>query len=60
MTKTSVFAKFLEEESGATAIEYALIAALIGVGLIAGATLFSGSLTGLFTDVDGDIVGAFS
>jgi len=59
MTKTSVFAKFLKDESGATAIEYALIAALIGVGIIAGATAFSDSLNGLFTDVDGDIVGAF-
>ena len=29
--------RFVKDESGATAIEYGLIAALIGVGLVAGA-----------------------
>lgn len=35
---TKLFARFLKDESGATAIEYGLIAALISVALIAGAT----------------------
>lgn len=35
---TKIFARFLKDESGATAIEYGLIAALISVALIAGAT----------------------
>jgi pilus assembly protein Flp/PilA len=30
---------FIEDESGATAIEYGLIAALIAVGIIAAATM---------------------
>lgn len=30
----SLFTRFLKDESGATAIEYALIAALVGLGLI--------------------------
>lgn len=35
---TKLFARFAKDESGATAIEYGLIAALISVALIAGAT----------------------
>jgi len=41
--------KFLKDESGATAIEYGLIAALIAVALITGATSLGGSITGLFS-----------
>ena len=59
MTKTALFSRFLKDESGATAIEYGLIAALIGVGIIVGARAFSTSVNGLFTDVDGEMVGAF-
>jgi pilus assembly protein Flp/PilA len=35
---TKLFARFVKDESGATAIEYGLIAALISVALITGAT----------------------
>ena len=59
MTEEKLFARFLEDETGATAIEYGLIAALIGVGLIGGARSFSTSLNSLFTDVDGEMVEAF-
>ncbi len=41
-------ARFVNDESGATAIEYGLIAALIAVGIIAAATALGGSLSGLF------------
>jgi pilus assembly protein Flp/PilA len=40
--------KFLVNESGATAIEYGLIAALIAVGIIAAATTLGNSLSSLF------------
>jgi pilus assembly protein Flp/PilA len=40
--------KFLSDESGATAIEYGLIAALIAVGIIAAATTLGNSLSSLF------------
>ena len=40
---------FLREEDGAAAIEYGLIAALIAVAIIAGASLLGTSLDGLFT-----------
>lgn len=38
MTFQNMYSKFLKDETGATAIEYALIATLIAVALIAGAT----------------------
>jgi pilus assembly protein Flp/PilA len=46
MTKT--FARFMNDESGATAIEYGLIAALISVALIGGAGLLGNSLNVAF------------
>jgi pilus assembly protein Flp/PilA len=39
---------FWRNESGATAIEYGLIAALIAVGIIAAATTLGNSLSSLF------------
>jgi pilus assembly protein Flp/PilA len=42
---------FLRDESGATAIEYGLIAALIAVAIIAGATAVGGSLSGTFNTI---------
>ncbi|WEX09393.1 Flp family type IVb pilin [Chelativorans sp. AA-79] len=48
---SKIFARFRKDEKGVTAIEYGLMAALIAVGVIAGATAlsngFSGALTGL-------------
>ena len=43
-----LFSRFMHDESGATAIEYGLIAALIAVGIIAAATTLGGSLSSLF------------
>ena len=40
--------RFVNDESGATAIEYGLIAALIAVGIIAAATSLGGGLSALF------------
>jgi len=42
---------FVRDEEGVTAIEYGLIAALIAVVLIAGATLVGTELNELFTDI---------
>lgn len=42
---------FLNDEDGATAIEYGLIAAMIAVGIIAAATVLGGSLSELFNRV---------
>ena len=40
----NVFKRFASDESGATAIEYGLIAALIAVGIISVLKLLGGSL----------------
>lgn len=47
--------RFLNDESGATAIEYGLIAALISVGIIAAATALGGSLQGVFNSLSGTL-----
>lgn len=48
---TKIFARFIKDESGATAIEYGLIAALISVALITGATALGGQLNVAFTNL---------
>ena len=47
----NIFARFAQDESGATAIEYGLIAALISVGIILAATALGGSLGNLFNGI---------
>lgn len=47
----SLITKFLKSESGATAIEYALIATLISVAIIGGATAVGNNLGTGFNDV---------
>ena len=43
---------FLKDKSGVTAIEYGLIAALIGVAIIGGATALGGGLDNMFNTVE--------
>lgn len=50
--------KFLKDESGATAIEYGLIAALVAVASIVALTSVGNSLSGLFNTVDTKLKGA--
>lgn len=52
---SNIFTKFLKDESGATAIEYGLIAALIAVAIITGAGLVGTSLDTKFTDIAGKL-----
>ena len=47
----NTLSRFLRDDSGATAIEYGLIAALIAVGIIAAATTLGGSLSDLFSRI---------
>jgi len=44
-----LFLAFLRSETGATAIEYGLIAALIAVGALAGISTAGNSIQGVFT-----------
>lgn len=47
----SIFSRFLKDESGATAIEYGLIAALVGVALIGALTALGTDLGNLFNSI---------
>lgn len=43
--------RFSSDERGVTAIEYALIAALVAVGIIAATTGLGDAISGLFNDI---------
>jgi pilus assembly protein Flp/PilA len=47
--------KFLKDESGATAIEYGLIAALVAVACIVALEAMGSSLSGMFNAVKGKL-----
>ena len=47
----TLFARFAKNESGATAIEYGLIASLISVAIIGALTTVGSNLTATFTSV---------
>lgn len=50
--------RYIEDESGATAIEYGLIAALIGVAMIAGARTLGTNLNTKFNGIATNITNA--
>ncbi|WP_024275351.1 MULTISPECIES: Flp family type IVb pilin [unclassified Hyphomicrobium] len=47
----NMFSRFVKDESGATAIEYGLIAAIVAVGIIAALSQVRGALQTTFTGV---------
>lgn len=49
------FCSFINDESGATAIEYGLIAALVSVAAIAALGAMGDSLTNMFDTVAGEL-----
>lgn len=51
----ALFNKFINDESGATAIEYGLIAALIAVACITAMTTVGAELEAKFTDVSDEL-----
>ena len=52
---TKIFARLMKDESGATAIEYCLIAALISVALIFGARALGNGLNEQFVFLNGEL-----
>ena len=50
--------RFVKDESGATAIEYGLIAALIAVAIIGALNSVTGGLNGVFARVTAALTGA--
>lgn len=53
-----MFAKFLKDESGATAIEYGILAGLISVAIIGTVTAMGTSLTGIFDKISAQLTAA--
>ena len=51
----NIFSRFLKDESGATAIEYGLIAAGIAVAIITAVNTLGTSLNQTFVDVEGKL-----
>jgi pilus assembly protein Flp/PilA len=51
----SFFSRFMNDQSGATAIEYGLIAALIATAVIGAVTTVGTNLTGTFNDIGANI-----
>ena len=54
----TVFSRFVNDESGATAIEYGLIAAIIAVGIIAALQGVQSSLKGTFNKISSNVANA--
>jgi pilus assembly protein Flp/PilA len=48
---SKIFARFMKDESGATAIEYGLIAALIALAIMVGAGAVGNSIGDKFNEV---------
>ncbi|SON54418.1 Flp pilus assembly protein, pilin Flp [Hartmannibacter diazotrophicus] len=46
-----LISRFVKDESGATAIEYALIASLISVAIITAARALGGNISDVFTNI---------
>ena len=49
------FVKFAKDESGATAIEYGLIAAAMGLALVTAMPLLATAITGKFSSLAGHV-----
>jgi pilus assembly protein Flp/PilA len=50
-----LFHRFVKDESGATAIEYALVAVILAIAIIASLNAVSGELQGVFGHVSTEI-----
>ncbi len=48
----TILLRFLNDSSGATAIEYGLIAAIVGIGIVVGLTQLQSGLNTLFGNVN--------
>ncbi|MEP3046695.1 MAG: Flp family type IVb pilin [Roseibium sp.] len=54
----SLISRFLKDESGATAIEYGLIAGLLSIVILGAVQATGTSLTGVFTAIQGQLATA--
>jgi pilus assembly protein Flp/PilA len=51
---------FLKCQSGATAVEYALLGGLLGIAIIGGATLVGQAVNNMFINVDAKVIASGS
>jgi pilus assembly protein Flp/PilA len=51
----SLFLRFLEDESGVTAIEYALLAAAIAVGMLTAAQKLGSKMSNAFNNIGNNL-----
>ena len=56
LQSTRIIGRLAADETGATAVEYGLFAALIALGMLGGLKLFGTSVVGLFLETNNDIV----
>ncbi len=54
--KASIFSRFAADDSGATAIEYSLIVALIFVAIIAAVNSFADSTNDMYSEISSALV----
>jgi pilus assembly protein Flp/PilA len=54
----TIISRFAKDESGATAIEYGLIAAIVGVGIIAGLKQVKTGLQSTFSSINTQLTSA--
>lgn len=50
-----MFRNFIKDETGATAIEYGLIASLVALAIVVGATALGGKLNDMFTFISENV-----
>ena len=55
LTMTTLMNRFVKDESGATAIEYSLIGALMAVAIIAAVTTLGDGISSSFTKIVGQL-----
>jgi len=55
---SKLFARFVKDESGATAIEYGLIAALIALAIMVGAGALGNAINAKFAEIAGCLANA--
>jgi pilus assembly protein Flp/PilA len=54
----TILRNVLTDESGASAVEYGLLVALIAVAIITAVTTLGTSISGIFTDAAGKVAGS--
>jgi pilus assembly protein Flp/PilA len=55
---SKLFARFVKDESGATAIEYGLIAALIALAIMVGASQLGNAIDAKFVNIANELTNA--